>query len=221
MLDLTPTSVVETRLVEADLGRCYRTGHDLPATRSGYPVHLRPHRVRGLYRRPRAGVNRLASADWVVTQLVVIGRPVLALVRHELDGGPLPAERQRTFATADLATAPDWVTAVARTLARVDAGPLARVVPNHRHGDPDDPCVRECDEDVSAAVARGRWEDPGPPASPLAGDPPDPRVLTIAERDRLGRLRDEWSWYPDHAAGDAVRFLLGLVDRLTVEGDRP
>lgn len=114
--DVTPTSVVETRAVEADLGRRYRTGHDLAATSgTGYPVYLRPHRVRVLYRRPRPEVCPLTSAPWVVTQVIVIGRPVLALLRHEYDGGPLPAERQRTF--TDLDVAPGWVGDVVRALA--------------------------------------------------------------------------------------------------------
>lgn len=115
-LDVTTTSDVQTRLVEADLGRRYRTGHDLAATSGrGYPVYLRPHRVRVLYRRPRRDACPRASAPWVITQVIVIGRPVLALIRHEHDGGPLPAERQRTF--TDLVTAPCWVGEVARVLA--------------------------------------------------------------------------------------------------------
>lgn len=120
-LQVTATAVVETRVVEADLGRRYATGHDLTATSPGtglYPVYLRPHRVRVLYRRPRADVNQLASAPWVVTQVIVIGRAVLAMIRHERDSGSLPSERQRTF--TDLDVAPAWVGDVARALATAD-----------------------------------------------------------------------------------------------------
>lgn len=54
-----------------------------------------------------------------------------------------------------------------------------------------------------------------PPTSPLADDPPDPRVLTEAELLRVARVRAAWSWYGDAHASDDVRFLLGLLDRLT------
>lgn len=115
--DITPTSVIETRLVEADLGRRYRDpAYQLDAVSArGIVDRLTPHRVRVLYRRPRPEVCSLASAPWVVTQVIVIGRPVLALLRHEYDGHLLPPERQRTF--TDLDVAPRWVGDVVRALA--------------------------------------------------------------------------------------------------------
>jgi hypothetical protein len=109
----TITSDVTTRLVEVDLGRRYRTGHDVEASSRRGPVDaLVPHRVRVLYRRPTG-----ARRGWVVTQVIVIGRGALALARWRHDGGP-PPERQRTY--ADLGTAPSWVGALAYALVAVD-----------------------------------------------------------------------------------------------------
>lgn len=115
--DVVPTSITETRLVEADLGRRYGdSAYQLDAVSArGIVDRLTPHRVRVLYRRPRPEVCRLASAPWVVTQVIVIGRAALALVRHKIDGHPLPPERQRTF--TDLDVAPRWVGDVVRALA--------------------------------------------------------------------------------------------------------
>jgi hypothetical protein len=110
----TITSDVTTRLVEADLGRRYRAGHDVEASSRRGPVDvLTPHRVRVLYRRP-AGARR----GWVVTQVIVIGRGALALARWRYDGGPPPPERQRTY--ADLGTAPLWVGELAYALVAAD-----------------------------------------------------------------------------------------------------
>lgn len=62
---------------------------------------------------------------------------------------------------------------------------------------------------------------PPPPTSPLADPPPDPRVLTRAEVDRLVHLRLVHSWYSDVAARVDVRFLLDLVDRVTAASPPP
>jgi len=127
-LDVTSTNVVETRLVEADLGARYRYGHTYEATTGdGVRVRLVPHRVRVFYRRPRPDACPLASDPWVVTQVMVIGRNLTRLVRwdaharfcrldaHHVCGYPRPSERQRSF--TDLATAPAWVGDVVRALA--------------------------------------------------------------------------------------------------------
>jgi hypothetical protein len=64
-----------------------------------------------------------------------------------------------------------------------------------------------------------RWRTatspPAPPSSPLAEPPPDPRVLTAAERTQVERARSRSTWYRDHEAVDDVRLLLRLLDRLT------
>lgn len=62
----------------------------------------------------------------------------------------------------------------------------------------------------------GRPRRPLPPPSPLAGPPPDPRLLTEAELTRVARVRLQYSWYRDHPARDDAAFLLRLLDRITV-----
>lgn len=121
--DLTVTSDVTTRLVEVDLGPSYRVYRlDARDGRSNDVTHVvTPNRVRVLLRREVSGPG------WVVTQVIVIGRSQLELVRyegharscgrgddHRSCGPRRPAERQRTF--TDLATAPGWVGHVARAL---------------------------------------------------------------------------------------------------------
>lgn len=64
-----------------------------------------------------------------------------------------------------------------------------------------------------------------PPRSPVADDPPDPRVLTPADRARLSYVRARVSWYvAAHPAATGlreatadVRYLLDLVDRLLTD----
>lgn len=57
-----------------------------------------------------------------------------------------------------------------------------------------------------------------PPTSPLADDPPDPRVLTSAERAAVDAVRTRRTWYDrvgQHTAEDDITLLLRLLDRVT------
>jgi hypothetical protein len=199
-LGVTVTSATETRLVEADLGPRYRRDHLVYATSGrGVVDHLVPHRVRALYRRPRADVDPLASADWVLTQVIVIGRAALALARHEEYarscrrathdgcGHPPPPERQRTF--TDLRPAPAWVGDVVRALA--DARPPTGRVPPH----PDHPTALPAGD----RTPRTEPAPPGPRGGPtVSGHRPWHEVRDELHRRRLDAVplvRDEYGVY--------------------------
>jgi hypothetical protein len=162
-----------------------------------------PHRVRALYRRDPVD-------GWVVTQVIVIGRRLLSLVRweahaqfcrtttdHDGCGYPRPVERQRTF--TNLLTAPGWVGDVARVLA---------VVPDLAADDRDDadPCVHECTHDTSHLMDDGTWEEaPGADQARSTSTPPGVSEGVLPDAGRRGRRPAGAATDPPGVAGGALR----------------